>query len=423
MPDEPQTNEPQTEIINDITPNIIEQSPPVVVAPDYITPDISVNPAPQNPELIIPVAPIESAPVPAVEQSTISQPAPEAAPVKSSFFKRKKVLAGLIIAIAIVIIGGVSTFAMTSWYQNPDKVLADSIISSFTSRSSIVTGNFDYEGGGVKVKVGITTKQANVASGSIDVSISVDYAGKNYSITTSALNDGNGDLFIKLSNIKAIIAEAKKALGITNGSAIAISVDKLVTKIDGTWVKISKDDLVRYSESTSKSKTCVDEQLKKIKNDNKILAQIADIYRNNAFVIIDKNLGLKDGKFSYEVKLSVPVAKSFVAQIKTTDIYKSMVACDSSFAIDENSIKDDAMDSSSNPNDKATLTVWVDYWSHQITKVEAKGNSGESTFLATLSPLFNQKVTIDTPQSSITLAELQSYIEEIYSSLYTPSIY
>lgn len=397
MPDETTNNEQQPKIINGI-------------------PQYNVGPAPVTPTELAPVTvPIQ----PTVTEPLVNQITSEVLPVKSNFFKRKKILTGLIIAFLIVAIGGVSTFAMTSWYQNPDKVLADSIINAVTSRASIYTGDFNYEGGGVKVKVGITTKQADLVTGSLDVTISVDYSGKNYSIGTSALYDNAGDLYIKLSNLKAIVAEAKKVLSISDNSPIAVSVDKLVSKIDGTWVKISNADLAKYSESASKSKTCMNEALTKLKTDNAAVMQIADIYRKNAFVTIDKDLGLKDGKFSYEVKLSIQIAKAFVKSIKETETYKSLVACDKNIAIDENDIKDDVKNNSSNPNDKAVLTIWVDYWSHQMTKIEAKGDMGESTFLATIIPIFNQKVTIDTPQNSLSLTQLQSYIEEIYSSLYS----
>lgn len=430
MPDETPNNEQKPVIINGI-PQYNPEPTPTFSAPfNNIIQDVNVNPYQQNTEPIVPAVPVVpvtpaeftpmTAPTEPIAVGPVINPTdPVVAPVKPGFFKRKKLVIGLIIASFIVIAGGVSAFAMTSWYQNPERVLADSVIQAVTARASIYTGDFNYEGSGVKVKVSVTTKQANLVTGSVDVAISVDYSGKNYSINTSALYDNAGDLYIKLSNLKAIVAEAKKALNISDGSAIATAVDKLVTKIDGTWVKISNADLAKYSESASKSKSCMNDTLTKLKSDSAAVTQMADIYRKNAFVIIDKDLGLKDGNFSYEVKLSIPIAKSFVKGIKETETYKSMVACDKSFAIDENSIKDDAANTSSNPKDKATLTISADQWSHKMTKIEAKGNSGDSTFLATIVPSYNQTVTIETPADSMSLTQLQTYIEDIYKSLYS----
>ncbi len=331
--------------------------------------------------------------------------------------KSKKFIAGLIISIILALSISFSAFGFNYWYQDPQKVLSDAIVNAVTSKASLYSGDINIDASGTKVKISITTKQADIVTGSLDLKITATYSGKSYSIDTSALIDKNVDLFFKLSNLSSIVAEAKSSMGIEAGSTISKSIDSLVTKVDGTWVKISSVDLKEYSSSYATTKTCVNDAMTKFKNDSTEATEVIDVYKKNPFLVIDKDLGQKDGNFNFQVKGSTSGLKAFIDGLKTTKVYKAVHNCDSSLELDGSSASDSPSSSSSS---SYKLILSVNYWSHQITKIDFSGSSdANSSFTSVIVPQFNQKVTIDTPSTSISLTELNSYVQEVFNSFYS----
>ena len=445
MPDEPQENQQPIAPIQDIIPqNDTNLAPQPVVTPDepiaqlnldpVITPTPTpiFNPSPAANLASTPVVPVSSDPVvatetpvisPGVVQTTTPQPiVPDlssAQPVVTKPKKSKKFIAGVVISIILALSISFTALGFNYWYQDPQKVLSDAIVNAVISKASIYSSDINIDSNGTRVKISITTKQADYATGSLDVKITATYSGKSYSIDTSALIDKNGDLYFKLSNLTSIVAEAKTAMGIDTGSTISDSIDNLVSKIDGTWVKISSADIKQYSSTYATTKTCVNDAMTKFENDSTQVVEVIDAYKKNPFLLIDKDLGQKDGNFNFQIKGSTTGLKAFIASLKTTKIYNAIHDCDSSFTIDENSIKDNTS-SSSSTDYSSKLILSIDYWSHQITKIDFSGSSdANNSFTAVIVPQFSQKVTIDTPATSISLTELSSYIQQAYDSFYS----
>lgn len=330
---------------------------------------------------------------------------------KPKWFKSKKFIIGLIAVILVVLIAGGSVFAYISYYQNPQKVISDSIINAFTSKTAIYTGTIGVENSDIKVNVEITSKIAD-ATGSLDAKMTVTANSKTYTVNGSALVDKSGDIYFKAQNLTGIVVEAKTSMGIAQSSSISTAVDKLVAKIDGTWIKISSDDLKQYSSEASTSKTCINDTIKKFKDDKSAINEVTNLYSKHQFIIVDKDLGQVDSSFGYQIKGSNAELKGFLDGLKDTKIYKSLHDCDKSFVIDtkDMSIKDET-------NKNSTLKLWVDVWSHQITKVEVNSKDLGTTFAATVIPKYNQTVTITTPKTSITLTQLQTYIQDLFTTL------
>jgi hypothetical protein len=310
-----------------------------------------------------------------------------------------------------VILAGGSAFAYNA-YQNPQKVISDSIINAFTSKTSIYTGTLNVDNKDVKVGVNITSKLAG-ATGSLDADLTITASGKTYKISGSGLVDKSGDLYFKVDHLAGIIAEAKTSLGIAQSSATSTAIDKLVAKIDGTWIKVSSNDLKQYSEDTATSKTCINDTVKKFKDDKSAINEVTDLYTKNPFVLVDKDLGQVNGSFGYQLKESGSNLKTFLDGLKNTKIYKSLHDCDKTFVIDTK-----GMSTKDEVDKNGTIKLWVDVWSHQITKIELSGKDSGTTSSATVLPKFNQNVTITAPTSSITLTQLQSYIQDLFTSMY-----
>jgi hypothetical protein len=221
------------------TPTPVQDGPMTTFAPNpVISPEMSRVPEAVN---IQPITPTMSS-------------------EKPKWFKQKKFIIATILALLIVVLAGGSVFAYNN-YQKPQKVISDSIINAITAKSAIYLGTLDVNNKDVKVGVKISSKQSG-ATGSLDADLTVTASGKTYKISGSGLIDNSGDLYFKVEHLAGVVAEAKTSIGITQNSSASIAIDKLVAKIDGTWVKISSDDLKQYSEDTAASKTCINETVK-----------------------------------------------------------------------------------------------------------------------------------------------------------------
>ncbi len=332
---------------------------------------------------------------------------------KKVWWKTKAAIIGIVAAVIVVIGGGIGVFAYTS-YQTPEKVLADSIINVFTAKASIYKGKLvvDNTDSKVKVTVDVTTKQAKSA-GSLEAQVTIVADSKTYSATGDALFDDKGDLYFRVGGLTKIVSEAETAYGIPKDSQIVVAIDKTVKKIDNTWIKISSDDLKEFSEGYATTQNCVTDTIEKFKNDDAAIQEVATLYRKNSFIVIKKELGTKDGSFGYEVKGDSAALKTFTKGLKDTKVYKSLQDCDKTFVVNENDI--DTTNSTS--SDDAKVELWIDTWSHRLTKIDISSTSKTSPGSLVLEAKYDETVTIKAPANSISLAELKSYIEEISTSL------
>lgn len=399
---------PNMRMITPLNPNVVAEpispvgfSPSPVVSNPAVASD-TVNSAPQTayPQ----------------ENNNAYPPLDLLSPVTVPPKKSHKVAIIVSILVFFLLLGG-SAAGTWFWYQNPQKVITDSIINAVVAKSSVYNGTLNYDGGDVEVLMDVAAMRGDAAAGNTDVSITIKYNGKEYKIKTSAVFDTKGDLFIKVEDIKALVAELEAAIGIkSTDKAIVAAVDKMVEKVDGTWIKITSDDLKKYGENYATGKTCLDNTIDKFKNNKKAVAEITDLYNKNQFITIDKSLGQQDGSFGYSLKGDNDTLKSFVKGLQNTTIYKSLHDCDNSFVINP-----DDINLSAASDVEVTSELWVGVWSHRITKFKLDGKNDNSSLTTTVKPIFNQTVDIKTPASSITLTELESYISDVFESITSSS--
>jgi hypothetical protein len=432
---EPQANNDQTESnspldttsekIGGTSSFDINQTPkpepmtPVEQKPDIIPISSSVGSQPALNPGQVPVGdgPMTSyAPKPSVseEMSRVSdgqsneQIAPDLIVSKPKWYKSKKFIVALITVVAICILAGGSVLAYM-WYQNPQKVVGDSLINALTAKTVLFTGDLNVSSRDVKANISISGGSTD-ATGKFDATLKLTTSGKTYTINGGVIYDNQGNAYFKVGGLAALATEIKTSMSIPKTSSTAIAIDKLVAKIDNKWIKISSDDLKQFSDDTAKTDKCMNDTVKKYKNDKTAIKEFVDLYNKNKFIAVEKELGQKDGSLGYEVKIDKSTMKSFAEGAKQTKIYKSLNGCDKSFTIN-------ALDISNQfTTDGTTTKLWSNMWSHQITKLEMNGSDdGTNTELSVL-PKFNQTVVVKAPDSSISLSQLQTYIQELFTS-------
>lgn len=348
------------------------------------------------------------APIPMPFQADSSQPAPIAPlPVRR---RNKKLIIGIIVAAVVVILGVGSVLAYNLWYQNPDKVVVDSLMNALKAKTVTFTGSLNTTRDADKMTFevdGVTGQ----AGGSVNVKASFNIEGESIALNGSGLIDKDGNLYFKVKNVKDIVKSLRDTVPPESQSIF----DQLIAKVDDRWVKISADDMKQFSEDTGTAQKCFSETFKKFENDKAATNEITTIYKKNKFITVEQNLGVKDGSLGYTIKANDEAAKGFAKEFKNTKIFKSLQDCDPSFTVDE----DKAVDSDKKDADEMHMELWISQWSHEITKFNGKDETGPEKGTFVFEPVFNKAVNVTVPEKSVTLNELKAEIEELIQSVYS----
>lgn len=380
--------------------------------------DTNADPAsqatPSAPSPVAPVTPVYGATSPVEDNATSGLTAP------TSPRPRKKGMIAIIIAAAVVVLGGGSALAYNFYYQNSQKVVTDGIVNMMRAKTAEFTASLTMKSesaSAMNVAVEMSGAGSGIA-GKVDAKISAKMGGQTYNVTAAGVFDDKGDIYFKVGDIKKVVDEFSAMMPVGSEDAI----NAIVAKIDNKWIKIDADDMKDVSEEASKTQTCMTDAINKFKDDKAATKQVGDLYRANQFIVIDEKLGSKDGSLGYVLSSDEAAAKAFALSLKDTDIYKDLNKCDDSFKIDEKTFdqEDSAADASN-----TRVELWVDRWSHQITKLSVVDNGTDSDKTVTtmvFEPVFNKSVTVETPKGATTIQQLQKDIEAL-SAQYTSSMY
>lgn len=329
--------------------------------------------------------------------------------------KSKKKLIAIIIAVVLVVLGGGAALAYNLWYQNAEKVVTDGVMNALRSKTVTFAGTFE-SGGETKGKMTLNGKLSDKGTGSLDVSLMFK-ANEGETSTDIRLDgagvlDDKGDLYLKVKNISDVF---NQQIGTEDTSPERKKVlDDFTGKINDKWIKLSSDGLRQFSESMAKSQKCLQDGMKKLQEDNKLSSELSSLYDKHSFITVKEELGSKDGSLGYLLTTDNNAAKEFAKGFKETQIYKDLHACDESFAV-----KDDSFTSEENTDEETRVELWVERWSHQITKfsVDSTNKKTSEKNTAVINPVFNQPVTIETPQNAMSTEELEAAFTEFQMSL------
>jgi hypothetical protein len=316
--------------------------------------------------------------------------------------KKKKSLLFILIATALLILGlGV---VYVYWYQNPNKVVSDAAANALGAKSLTYTG------------IATVTGSTNIAArfdggasldgGMVNAKFTLDASDKKYTFDGSGILNSKNDLYLKVSNIDALVKNLLRVLPAETQKQF----DQVFEKIDNKWVKISSADLKNYDADIAKMQKCTADAAKKIQTDKTVKSELMDAYKKHPFITIDKSLGASGGSLGYLLSSDLNTSKSFKKELMNTSLYKSLVKCDASFA---NKDEDLAKSGTDTLNADTKIELWVNRWDHQITKLVIVDESKDRPTNIIISPKFNQPVTVATPKESTTIQQLQTDVMQL----------
>lgn len=336
------------------------------------------------------------------EPETINKQAPSTAekPTKKS---SKKILIAVIIAILLIMAGLLAYFL---WYQNPDKVVTDGIRNALVAKSAVTDGTATIESDQAVATLKIASKSSQ-DDGSINVDLTIrplvgDAKSQTLNLRAEAVRGKDDTVYIKLTNLKPAIdrfltsqfsgkSDSETALQ----QQLIASMSMLTDKFDGQWIKFASADLAMVG-----NQQCVSDAIGSTATQGK---ELANIYRDNKFIKIEENLGVKNGSQGYRLSYDRAAAAGFMNAVKTSELAKKLEKC---------SIKLSDFDANKVVVPER-FELWVDQWTHQISRVVINDKKEDTTTKLDLGTNFNVPVSVDVPKDAKTFQQIQQEIGQM----------
>lgn len=357
----------------------------------------------------------------------------------SSKKSKKGLIIGAIIAGVFAIFGGGSALAYT-WYQNPDKVVADGLMSAIHARTATMNGTVLYTSKDTDVSIALDSRGGLEDGGMMSAKLSFTSNERKITIDLEgeAVYAQNGDVYFKVSKVKQafdkflnvmvdqMAAEAQKEgqkiskAEIDQGKAMYRQLfEPVVLKVDNQWIKVSVADLEKTNKESSEEYKCVQTQLKKLYNDKKTKDDMMGIYQRNKFLVVKEQLGVRDGNLGYVIDIDEAKSKKFGEEFEQSQLSKDIKACSKSE--DDKSEKDDSASGESNSSMKGRVEVWIGQWNHVLAKVKGETTSKvgdqEQKVTFDFSTKFNEPTRVTLPQNAMTIDQFNKEIESVTGSM------
>jgi len=356
-------------------------------------------------------------------------------PVKKS--KKKLIIFGVVTAVLVVVLA-IATSAYMLWYQNPKKVLADAITNaikadtvdmstSSTIQFSKLKNDFtDLSADSVypdklTIKTDLST---NYTSAKMNASTSYKQKGKDHSFSVAAQIDEVGTAHVKIDKLKQGIEETLKAQGLSLKEAPK-SMQDLVNKLDGNWLRVGAEDIASFDEASAKqykkTYSCVVKAYKDFRESDVQQQEMIDLYTKNNPIEEMKTIGTIDGNTGYEITLDNKKVEQISKDSNKTTVAKAVDKC---FDTKEGSKSmstfesQTTTDTKSEKAPKVVLTVWISQFGHEMTGVEMKVKDDTVSFEADTSLSYNKPFALSAPDKVVTLKSLKPEIEALFLSLY-----
>jgi hypothetical protein len=437
MPEEPNTTpNPLPEVEPASGSGMPAQQPEDNSVPVRSTPPLSQPPQSPVTQLMSEDPQPQPAPTPTptpapVEQAEPSQPVLDTpAPKKSG--KKKFVIASIIIA-ALALLGGGGAYAYFGWYQNPDKVIADSLANTLSSTPGSVKMNASYKAGDTGVSLSVDAKGNDKIA---DATLSFEYASTTQKIdlksTANMVATENGTVYLKFNKVRELAEKAVDAMVESSAAqykqfgynltesqiaqqkkAALTQYEPVIAKIDNKWIKFSADS----KSTTSEDQKCAKDAIAKLKTDSAYRNEIGKVYADNKFVVIKEQLGLKNGSYGYVLELDQDKTKAFGKAAESTQFAKDLKKCSGSTPSSSSSSS-----SSSDKFKNTRVELWVSQWSHQVTGLKVSTTyedtqSADLTFDLTIG--YDKAGNISEPTDAI---DSQTLMNDIYGAPSAPVV-
>ena len=345
---------------------------------------------------------------------------------------RKKLIISLVVGslVTIGLIAGLLWYLLV--FNNPQRALEASIVNVIMSNNSVTEGRLTFEGkGNQKVTIKLKSSDAEKSQElQADITVNAGGSDKTIQFALPKVNVRNTEdaTYIKLDNVRSSIETAidryMESVSSPGGAISSRSQTKslketmlkqfetLINEIDGHWIKISSDDLEQSEEAK-----CVMNAVRRAKDDAAVREEIAQVYRDNNFLQIKKDLGTKDGLRGFEIDLSdatLEKRKNFAKALSETTYAKKIKECGggSSKALDTDALDFKKVD--------VSLKLWIDNSKRQVRRVEFEGSSEGNKVSLETGVMYGDAKKVEAPSDAKDLKDVMKKLQSSPLSSFVP---
>lgn len=352
-------------------------------------------------------------------------------PVTSEQKKSKKVwvFGGIIASILLAFgSGGWAVYAL--WYQQPDRVINDSIFRTVFAQSVSTDGSIVItDKNGVLAKYNISGGGSYKDGMKGTVSLSLRYTSDTtLTLGMDGMRTPSGDYYLRPKGLRdsyqKFIAEIlKNQTNATQASqyvALAGSLfEPYINKLDNQWIHFAMTDIAKYDSTSSAQYDCINKVATDAATKDNLsqIIEIGQIYQKHKIIVYDKNLGTVDGNMGLLVHVDQRALRAMYKDLRNTKLIKELAACDKSGA---STIEEDMSDPEAEKN-PAQFELWVNEWSHELKRVYSKTVTGDGndkmTVVTDFSFQANQPISVQPPIEAKTIDELFPELKTQLSTL------
>lgn len=336
-------------------------------------------------------------PVPQPSMQPPVPPQPVAQPVFTPPPKpgKKKKIIGIILGVVglLIIVSAVLLYFV--WWQSPNKMVTDALLSVVTAEKMNNTGTLVIEAPSSDVKMTITTKGTTnngALSGDATVKLEVEALDEDVVFDVHGVASDDGVLYVKIDKLREAVDTVIDAIikqqtqqyrdqGMTESDIAQVedvakqqvssmfSLDTLIPKVDGQWIRIASDDLEDNEEAQ-----CTADVMKDIQKDKEVTREVMAIYDANRFIQVKDKVDAKDGAPGFRLTGDRDKAQAFMSEFKKTETAGRLLKCDSTIF---DSVDDALKETDSSSNADIDFVIWVDRFSHKLKSLQLDVTSKE----------------------------------------------
>lgn len=344
-------------------------------------------------------------------------------------------------AIVLSVVGGVVLLAIIAlvllynlWYQNPDKIVTDAFTSLTKVKTGDVQGSATIETSDVKMVVNLKSKAAtDAAGGNAELKITMksgELKDKVFSLTADGVFQNDGTIYVRANNVAKVVDDfldvyLEQAIaqypGISDAdiaeykSQASQALAPTVRVIDSRWIKISPDDLKSSDSNTPDTQKCVSDALALLRNDASASREVANVYKQNKFVVVKDKLGVQNGNYGFVLDIDNAKSKAFGDAVRQTKFGSALTKCE----------KDSTSSSSDNSSSDTTsrVTVWVSKYTHELKHVTVDVSSQDDTKVnLDLATNLNKPEQVEIPQNATPFSEIRGELNSVTSAFGAPTL-
>ncbi|HET6622691.1 MAG TPA: hypothetical protein VFG56_02035 [Candidatus Saccharimonadales bacterium] len=345
---------------------------------------------------------------------------------KNGVSRRKKLLIGLLAGLVLIL---AILVGLWFWYNSTSKVMGDAIDQLLSKPITSSQGTFSLAdptgtNGDIKVSGDFSSRQASDKSSEFTMKLRFNGDGTSVEVPLDVIAASNGDLYVKVSQVKQLLADLLKSQGASSADVKQMQTyfSGLISKVDDQWIKVSKDELNGLTSQASSTDqadvSCVQSTLQKFYADSGQQRQIKQAFSDHPFVKVDKKLGNKDisghSSLGYSLKADENEGKAFAKAIEDSQLVEGLKKC----GLSTDDSTSDSADDSSQQQPTVHMEVWVDRWNHQFTQfvLSVKDKTTDVSF--SLQPSFDEPTgKIDIPSDATTLDQLRTELQQSFSGM------